>query len=803
MILGGVLAVFIPFAIVGTVTTVILSDSLQSLSGEKNLQIARDMAELVQTALSQEMKFIAALSVDRDLVESLSTGNYLLSNQMLSRVFSTVGNDYEDIILINMHGVTCSTGKANVGIDVSDRDYFIAAKGGKIYVGTPVRSRLSGGPILGVCSPVKDAHGNIIGAIASIVKTDFFVKRILPTKIGSTGYPFMIDSTGLVIAHPVQSHILVTNGHNTDGVKTLISRMVSQQYGTEKYTFQGVKKIGGFAPIPMTGWSVVATQNRDEIMAPAYAIRNFIMVSGFFFILIAVSVVVFMSRTISIPIQTTLTTLHQAVEQSVESIAIIGLDRRVEYVNPAMEKIFGISSSAFIGQQPLLANTAGVSPDTIWETLSGGSTWSGCITGEKHKVVFSIEVSITPIRDETGHIHSFLQIGRDITRELQLEAQLRQVQKMEAIGTLAGGIAHDFNNILSGILGYTELVSRSIDEKTETFLYVQEILYGITRARNLVSQIMAFSRQSEQELRPISPKYILKEALKFLRASLPSTIEINEHIESESYIIGEATQLHQIIMNLCTNAGYAMREHGGTLSIELTDIDIDSDFSNIHPDAAVGQNIKLSITDTGCGMPPRVLEHIFDPFFTTKPVGEGTGLGLSVVHGIVKKFGGIITVNSEEGRGTSFSIYIPVTVLMSPPTQADIPGISGGTERIMMIDDEPSIIGIGKLHLEKLGYTVHGFTDSRTALESFQKNPDDYDIVITDYTMPHITGYDLTKELHKIKPDIPIIICSGYFSTEMENNAKSAGIFMLLKKPVDIGEYTHAIREAVAHKEHA
>ncbi len=400
------------------------------------------------------------------------------------------------------------------------------------------------------------------------------------------------------------------------------------------------------------------------------------------------------------------------------------------------------------------------------------------------------------IYDEAGRVSEILCVGIDVTEKWQLEKRLAQAQKMESIGTLAGGIAHDFNNILSAVIGYTELSLIDIPKGSALQNNLQQVLKAGGRAKDLVRQILTFSRQRENELVPVKVSLIVNEALKLLRASLPTTIKMRHHIKSYLAVLTDPTNIHQVLMNLCTNASFAMQKEGGILEVSLNDVDLDAEFAKLHPDVKPGKFIRLIVSDTGYGMSPEVSERIFDPFFTTKKMGQGTGMGLSVVHGIVKSHGGTIIVESSPGKGSAFSVFLPA-IESEVTDQADQPQlVITGNERILFVDDEDFQADIGKRMLERLGYRVTAKTNSVEALDLFRQTPDEFDLVITDMTMPDMTGDVLARELISIRPDIPIIVCTGYSARINPDIIKEIGIKAMAMKPVvmkDIAQMIHRV----------
>jgi len=402
----------------------------------------------------------------------------------------------------------------------------------------------------------------------------------------------------------------------------------------------------------------------------------------------------------------------------------------------------------------------------------------------------------SPIRNAQGWVSAAIEIMEDITERQRLEMQLRQAQKMEALGTLAGGIAHDFNNILSAIMGFSELCLDEAEPGGALEENLREVLHASRRARDLVRQILTFSRQGETDRKPIQSGLVIKEALKLLRSTLPSTIEIEIQINSHTLVLGDPTQIHQIIMNLGANAADAMEANGGVLAVSLNDMRMDDPTVwGVH--LPPGPYQHLAVTDTGDGIPPEHLDSIFEPYFSTKPEGKGTGLGLSVVHGIVHSLDGGIRVNSGLTKGTVFDIFLPIMELQAPEQRKEDKFLTGGREKVLFVDDEPQIAGMAKRHLERLGYAVEIRTDSREALELFKKRHAEFDLVITDVTMPHMSGDRLAGELLKIEPRLPIILCTGYSTRVSEERIARLGIKAVALNPLVRDELARLMREVL------
>ena len=470
------------------------------------------------------------------------------------------------------------------------------------------------------------------------------------------------------------------------------------------------------------------------------------------------------------------------------------------FLNPAFTKVFGWTMEELEGKKiPFVPpDQTLITTEKIQQLFQTHKTISfNTRRLTKNGDIRDVLISASEIKGAEKEAAGMVVNLVDITEAKELESKFQAVQRIESLGILAGGIAHDFNNILASIIGYTELALDKTKKGTQQREHLQEVLIASNRAADLVKQILTFSHQANQEQKPVQAKLVVKEALKLLRASIPSTIAIEQKIQSNALIMGDATQIHQVVMNLCTNASHSMKDKGGVLTVNLSDAELDSEFISIHSDLSPGSYILLTITDTGHGMPPEILEKIFDPFFTTKEKGEGTGMGLSVVHGIVHSHGGTIYAYSEPGKGSTFKVFFPaIESLLTSEGKIDIL-IPTGTERILFIDDEPAIVRMGKQILESIGYEVVTRTSSIEALEYFKARPNNFDLVVTDMTMPKMTGDVLASKLMKIKPNIPVILCTGFSARIDEKKAMSMGIRAFVSKPILKRDIAETIRKVL------
>ncbi len=487
---------------------------------------------------------------------------------------------------------------------------------------------------------------------------------------------------------------------------------------------------------------------------------------------------------------------------SIDSIFFTSREGKIIEVNPAASALLGYSAEEFneINIAQLYKNPEERNQFIRKIEDEGGvEDFKMELVGKNGEVLFCL-LNATLKYSNDGKIAGYQGILRDVTGHKRLELQLQQGQKMESIGTLAGGIAHDFNNILSAIIGYAELGLGLLPDEGPVKGYQQKVIKAGHRAADLVNQILTFSRQDEHEQRPLLIHLVVKEALKLLRASIPSTIEIRENINTKSAsVLADPTHIHQIVMNLCTNAYHAMREAGGVLAVELDEIEVEKDDYKVkNLSLAPGPFVVIKISDNGCGMNRAVMDRIFEPYFTTKKKGEGTGMGLAMVHGIVKRQGGYISVYSEVNQGTSILVYMPwiqASVLDSRKKQKN--DVQGGDENILIVDDDETVLQMEKDMLTHFGYKVTSTTSGIHALETFNQQPQNFDLIITDMTMPHMTGAELSQKILSVRTDIPIIMCSGFSELITKDKAKAIGIKEYIMKPIVGNDMARIIRKVL------
>lgn len=489
--------------------------------------------------------------------------------------------------------------------------------------------------------------------------------------------------------------------------------------------------------------------------------------------------------------------------KSNDLLALLNRDFVYQVVNRSYADFHGVTVAKMIGQfMPAMVGME-VFDDVIRPLaeacLQGrqGRTQTWLLASDQSRRC--LELAFYPHYEKgANRVQGLVLCARDITRSKKLEAGYRQAAKMEAIGLLAGGIVHDFNNILGAVVGYTDLALKVVEDQSEVAQYLEEIQRAGLRATELVKQILAFSRKNHEVHKPIQPKTILKEALGLLRATIPTNIAIHASLESDAHIMADSIHLHQIVINLCTNAQHAMKERGGTLNVELKDVLLGPAEVERYSGMRAGAHVQISFADNGHGIPPDILDKLFDPFFTTKQRGEGTGMGLTMVEGIVKSYHGRIDVRSEVGHGTTFDIFLPVIEAAATSDTIKEKGVAPGNGRnILLVDDDRSIAEITGKMLDNLGYNVHTETDSRCALERFGTNPKDFDLVLSDVTMPGMTGDVLAKKVLNLRPDMPVILMTGHSERVSRRSVMDLGVKKLIFKPLSMSKLATCVREAL------
>ncbi len=650
-------------------------------------------------------------------------------------------------------------------------------------------------PVMGILSPIIKNNKSIGVVLANIKAKELNKITTDRTGLGKTGEIYIVNKNGYMITPSrfAKNAVLKqkVDTENTRGYFKHTERFGEKEQEHKEFIFKNyVDKdvLGIHSHIRGVNWCLIAEINKEEAFAPVAAMTNTMLVVFAAFLIAGILFAVPIAKTVTDP--------------------ILRLRRGVERLrNGNLNYKVGTKAKDEIGELSRAFDTMAV---RLKKSKVELEEYSRNFEEKVEKRTVKLKEEVRKSEEQKIATLNILQdldevnenLKKQIAERKQLETNLRQAQKMEAIGTLAGGIAHDFNNLLFPIIGYTEMTMRNLPEKSTDRNNLKEVLNATTHATDLVKQILAFSRQREQERKPIKVQTVLKEVLKLIRASLPSTIELLQEIDKECcFVMADSTQIHQVIMNLCTNAYHAMMDKGGVLKVTLSELEINSEDFVLNPDLQPGQYLKLSVSDTGQGIEQNIVERIFDPYFTTKEQGKGTGLGLSVVHGIVKSYNGDIRLDSNPGKGTTFTVYLPVidTGAVKPKTISSQP-LQGGSERILLVDDNEQIVIMEKQMLERLGYNVTSRTSSVEAFEVFSNKPDNFDLVITDMTMPNITGDQLAKKLMEIRSDIPIILCTGFSELITKEKAKVMGIREFVMKPVVMNKIAEVIRRVLEQK---
>ena len=490
--------------------------------------------------------------------------------------------------------------------------------------------------------------------------------------------------------------------------------------------------------------------------------------------------------------------LETAINNAAECIIITDVEGRIEYVNPAFEEQTGYNRHEIMGRTPSLLKSGKHNDDyyrELWQTIKKGEVWRGrFINRTKKGELFHENATISPIMNQEGKISHFVAVKRNVSREILLEQQLQQSQKIEALGTLAGGVAHDLNNVLAIILGRSELVLDMLEEQHPARESLNTIMRTAGRSSTLIKRLLTFTRQGAGESGPLCIAQLVKEQIKVIRAFLPSNVRLVEQITiSKENIISDPSEVQQIVVNLLNNANHALQPAGGAIEISLGICQLNTECILTTGTLAPGNYIRLSVRDTGCGMEDAVLQRIFDPFFTTKDIGEGTGLGLAMVHGSILRSGGQIHVESTPGQGTVFELYWPEGPLDAVPAPTQEARVSGKGITVMVIDDLTDFTDLLSMNLQNYGYTVKPFSEVESALAYFKDKGHEVNIAVVDYMMPRMNGREVAKALHHSRPDLPVVLLSGYASGITNESAQEHGFCALFEKPVAIDRLTREL----------
>lgn len=720
----------------------------------------------------------------------------------------TSGREVRLVTIADAQGIQRyrSQGSPPPNLDISDRDYFVAQRdhaNAGLYMSGPLVSRSIGRSAVVFARRLEDKGGQFAGVVTAIVDLEDLRRfySAVNLGLGTSTYLLRDDGTLLLRNPPAPYEVGRT-------FSTLAAPASTPATGFSNPVDGGKEEFIAIARVRGTPLEVAVTRDRQLGLRPwrgeslSVAIRTLVLT-----LLGAATIMAVLRQLRHIEAG------ERALRDSEERYALameganeghwdwdVPTDRL--FLSPKMKTIQGLPADSEVNTRAAWLSRIVVHPDdkprleaALADHIQGltpryeceyrvrqpGGEWSWIISRGRC------------LRDEAGRPLRFLGSAIDVTAEKQaqmdkerLEAQLRQSQKMEAIGTLAGGIAHDFNNILGAILGYGELASQQAAEGSALRRYLDNVMHAGGRAKTLVDRILGFSRSGMGERVPVNVESIVAETLELLEASLPPGIRLETRLEAgDAAVIGDATRLHQVTMNLCTNAMQVMTHHGGTLSVTLECVVLTETRTVSRGTLAPHDYVRLVIGDTGAGIAPEVLERIFDPFFTTKGVGEGTGLGLSLVHGIVSDLGGGIDVISKIGEGTRFEIWLPVTGETCKPAFEEERALpQGHGQTVMVVDDEQTLVALSEEMLARLGYEPVGFESSAAALRAFQAQPQRFDLILTDEAMPELTGIDLARETHRLRPELPVVLMSGYGGTQLTARAAANGVSAVLRKPL-------------------
>jgi PAS domain S-box-containing protein len=723
------------------------------------------------------------------------------------------------LTIVDAHGIQRhrSRGASPPNLDVSDRSYFIAQRDGSAkghFMSEPLVTRSENRAAVVISQRLNDDHGAFAGVVTAILDLDDIKQFYRAVNLGAGSAIQLLREDGTLLARnpPALEEVGRTFPDFAAAGTAPTDRLLNPIDDRSDFI--------AIAPVRDTPLRLAVT--RDA----AVALRGWrnetirVVVRTIIFVLLGALTLAALLRQIR-----RVAAGERALRESEQRYALameganeghwdwnVTADRL--FLSPRMKMLCGLNADSVVDCRAAWLAQIVIHPDdrqhletTLQDHFSGRTPYYECeyrvrqLNGDWHWLLGRGRC----LRDAAGNPIRFVGSSSDVTAQRQaqeekeqLEEQLRQSQKMEAIGTMAGGIAHDFNNILGAILGYGELAHQCCAEGSPLRRYLDNVMHAAERAKILVEGILGFSRSGLGERAPVNIRSVVSETLELLEPSLPAGIRLERRIDAgDAAVIGDPTYLHQVAMNLCTNAIQAM-EHGGLLRVTLERIEVSEPRALSRGSLAPGPYVRLVVSDTGPGIPVAVLERMFDPFFTTKSVGEGTGLGLSLVHGIVADLGGAIGVTTESGRGTTFEIWLPVAGEVSaPPIEEERMLPRGNGETVMIVDDEHALVGLAEEITAGLGYEPVGFASSSSALHAFRAAPDRFDVILTDESMPDLLGTELAREIRGIRPTVPIIVMTGYGGSQLANRAAEIGVNSVLRKPLHSRDLAESLARAL------
>ena len=833
----------LPALILGLSTLLIISRSLSNEITTKNQILATSLSDEVEIFLKEPLSLLGQID------NVLSADNILSYGAANEYLQSVIGN----YMFFDMIQYLDNTGKV-IHVAPFSQDYIDTDMSRQVFFKKTINtqnptwsktfiSMQSGQPTLTLSIPA--ARGGILVGYINLQYLTSMVQKFS----NEHSYAIITDQEGTIIAEALGNRVQ----HRVDLRNLEPVRLgLSGKFGTYRVVDKGEDNILSIVSLPLTNWLIMYFQHYDNAFSPVIKIKEMLIFGALATALLAfliallgarltfsqLTILMSNAKKIAAGDYSTFPTsprfrefqeldqnfrsMAQAIEEREDTlkeserihrnlveavpygIQEFDVNGTVTYTNRAFEKILEHSRGEVIGKPIWHFEVTKEKKLEIEEFLADivkkqphPSTYFRQVRTAKNNLI-DIQVDWQYKYSPEGELLGFINIITDITEKKLLEGNLRQAQKMEAIGTLAGGIAHDFNNILAAILGYSELVLDDLPSNSQEYRNQKQVIKACHRARDLVQHLLIFSRKQEHNKTPIELHQIIEEALKLLRATIPSTIHINQIINHDCGVVeANSTQIHQVILNLCTNAAHAMQKQGGILEIKLEKVHLNDGDLPIHADSKPGEFAKITISDTGEGIPQDNLERIFDPFFTTKKTGEGTGMGLAVVHGIVMSHSGFINVESTPGKGTVFTLFFPSIASAAQKHDEDHEVFLGSGEHILVVDDEQAIVEYTRNMLNRIGYTTSVSTDSAGALKMFMTQPDKIDLVLTDQTMPEVTGIEMARKMLIIRPDLPVILCTGYSPAVSAKEAKLEGITEFVMKPLDRQTLSQKIARAL------